>query len=129
MEETAKRYNLTENLFPENVDEERLRQAFEESDVLVPSIAKRGLWIVQIGKHMVFRYKYQPAQRRAICRAKSTYSTVPPNDVKALADAMRWMVDHEEERIEMGRRARNRVKEYYRMDDMLDKVLNIYTNL
>lgn len=135
LEETAKRYNLTEKIcFLGNVDEERLRQAFEESDVLVlPSIAKsEAFGLVQIeamsyGKPVI--NTNLPSGVPYVSLNQITGLTVPPNDVKALADAMRWMVDHEEERIEMGRRARNRVKEYYRMDDMLDKVLNIYTNL
>ncbi|NLL68050.1 MAG: glycosyltransferase, partial [Clostridiaceae bacterium] len=52
--------------------------------------------------------------------------TVPPNDVQALADAMRWMVENNKDRIEMGKKARERVKEFYRMDDMLNRVLEIY---
>lgn len=132
LEETAKRYNLTEKIcFLGNVDEERLRQAFEESDVLVlPSIAKsEAFGLVQIeamsyGKPVI--NTNLPSGVPYVSLNQITGLTVPPNDVQALADAMKWMVEHDKERNEMGRRARNRVKECFRMDDMLDKVLKIY---
>lgn len=129
LENEAVKYNMTSKVhFLGNVEEERLFNAFEECDVFIlPSIAKsEAFGLVQIeamayGKPVI--NTNLPSGVPYVSLDHVTGLTVPPNDVQALADAIRWMVDHEEERIEMGKRARTRVKECYRMDDMLSKVL------
>ena len=113
------------------VKEEEICKAYEDCDVLVlPSTEKsEAFGLVQI-EAMTFG---KPVINTNLSSGVPYVSldgvtglTVPPNDVQALADAMKWMVEHDKERNEMGRRARNRVKECFRMDDMLDKVLKIY---
>lgn len=135
LEEKVRQYGMTEKVhFLGNVNEERLHRAFEECDVLVlPSTAKsEAFGLVQIeamsyGKPVI--NTNLPSGVPYVSLNVITGITVPPNDVQALADAMNWMVEHNEERIEMGKRARKRVKDLYRMDDMLDKVLKIYNQL
>lgn len=134
LENEAVKYNMTSKVhFLGNVEEERLFNAFEECDVFIlPSIAKsEAFGLVQIeamayGKPVI--NTNLPSGVPYVSLDHVTGLTVPPNDVQALADAIRWMVDHEEERIEMGKRARDRVKEYYRMDDMLKKVMVVYSD-
>ncbi len=117
--------------FLSNVDKEKLNHAFKECDVFIlPSIMKsEAFGLVQIeamayGKPVI--NTNLPSGVPYVSLDHETGLTVPPNNVQALADAMTWMVEHEEERLEMGRKARIRVKEHYRMDDMLQKVLDVY---
>jgi glycosyltransferase involved in cell wall biosynthesis len=132
IEEKVRQYNMTEKVhLIGKVKEEEICKAYEDCDVLVlPSTEKsEAFGLVQI-EAMTFG---KPVINTNLSSGVPYVSldgvtglTVPPNDVQALADAMKWMVEHDKERNEMGRRARNRVKECFRMDDMLDKVLKIY---
>lgn len=114
-----------------NLDDNELHKAYGECDIFVlPSIVKsEAFGLVQIeamayGKPVINTNLSSGVPYVSLDH--ETGLTVPPNDVQALADAIQWMVDHEEERIEMGRKARKRVEEHYRMVDMLDKILKIY---
>ncbi len=133
-EETAKLGILDKVRFCGNLDEDELNIAFQECDVFVlPSILKsEAFGLVQIeamayGKPVI--NTSLPSGVPYVSLDKVTGLTVPPDDVQALADAIQWMVDHEEERIEMGKKARERVKEYFQMDTMLDKILKLYRNI
>lgn len=114
-----------------NVDEQQLSKAFETCDFFVlPSVVKsEAFGIVQIeamayGKPVI--NTSLPSGVPYVSIDHITGLTVHPENVQALADAMQWLVDHEEERKVMGERARERVKEFYQMDKMLDRVLEIY---
>jgi len=132
LKEEAKEHGIADKVhFHRNVREEQLNQAFEKCDVFIlPSIAKsEAFGIVQIeamayGKPII--NTNLPSGVPYVSLDQITGLTVPPNDVQALADAMKWMVEHEEERIEMGRKARERVKECFQMEDMLKRVLEVY---
>ncbi|HBU27644.1 TPA: glycosyl transferase, partial [Candidatus Uhrbacteria bacterium] len=50
---------------------------------------------------------------RRVVADKQTGLLVPPKDVGALATAIVWMLDHKAEREEMGRRARERVEQFF----------------
>lgn len=50
---------------------------------------------------------------------------VPPEDPRALADAMRWMVEHPAERAEMGQRGRERARQFD-VHLIADQLLAIY---
>ena len=52
--------------------------------------------------------------------------TVEPGNVKELTEAMNWMVEHREERLDMGKRARMRVEQEYTVEKMLEKVQTLY---
>jgi rhamnosyl/mannosyltransferase len=114
-----------------SVDDEQLSQAFADCDVFVlPSVLKsEAFGLVQIeamayGKPVI--NTNLPSGVPYVSINGLTGLTVPPSDSKALSTAMQWMVDHEIERLEMGRKARERVEEYYRMEEMLKSVLNVY---
>lgn len=117
--------------FRGNLNEDELVKAFEECDVFVlPSIVKsEAFGLVQIeamayGKPVI--NTNLPSGVPYVSIDQITGLTVPPNDVQAMAGAIRWMVENEEKRIEMGRKARERVKECYQMESMLDKILKLY---
>ncbi|WFR56323.1 glycosyltransferase [Anaerocolumna sp. AGMB13025] len=117
-----------------NIGDNELNKAFEECDVFVlPSILKsEAFGLVQIeamayGKPVI--NTNLPSGVPYVSIDHVTGLTVPPNDVQALADAIQWMALHEEERIEMGRKARERMKECFQMESMLKNVLKLYQNL
>lgn len=113
------------------VDEEELSNAYEDCDIFVlPSIEKsEAFGLVQIeamsyGKPVI--NTNLPSGVPYVSLNGITGLTVEPNDVQALREAMKWMIDHKEERVEMGRKARERVKEHFLLNDMLHKVVEIY---
>ena len=55
--------------------------------------------------------------------------TVKAGDAEALAKAMEWMMDHPQERIQMGKAARERVENEYTMDVMLGRIMGLYKRL
>lgn len=54
--------------------------------------------------------------------------TVEPGDVDELAKAMKWMIEHEKERVCMGIEARKRVAENYTIHNMLQNLLELYNS-
>jgi glycosyltransferase involved in cell wall biosynthesis len=132
LKEMAVEYGLTDKVhFLGSVSDEILCKAFEECDVFVlPSIYKsEAFGIVQIeamayGKPVI--NTRLPGGVPYVSLNGITGLTVEPSDIEALTNAMQWMVDHPKERESMGMRARERVKEHFTEEDMLDKVLEIY---
>lgn len=132
---------LAENLgikekvtFLGGVEEEELYRQFAACDVFVlPSIVRsEAFGLVQIeamafGKPVI--NTNLPSGVPYVSLDKITGLTVPPSDENALAEAMQWMVDHEEERTEMGRKARQRMKDEYREEVMLERVNRLYDDL
>jgi rhamnosyl/mannosyltransferase len=114
-----------------SVDDESLSKAFEECDVFVlPSVLKsEAFGLVQIeamayGKPVI--NTNLPSGVPYVSIEGLTGLTVEPNNAKALANAMQWMVDHKDERNEMGHRARQRVTECYRIENMLEAIRKVY---
>jgi glycosyltransferase involved in cell wall biosynthesis len=54
---------------------------------------------------------------------------VPPKDSKALAEAIRWMVDHPAEAKAMGRKGRERVERLFSAQRMADEHMSLYESL
>lgn len=135
LKELAKSYHIEDKVrFCGEVAEEELYSHLEACDVFVlPSIVRsEAFGLVQIeamafGKPVI--NTNLPSGVPYVSLDKITGLTVPPEDVPALAEAMQWLVDHEEERSEMGIRARKRMKEEYRMETMLERVLKVYESL
>jgi rhamnosyl/mannosyltransferase len=135
LKELVKKYNIEEKVkFCGEVTEEELYKHLEDCDVFVlPSIVRsEAFGLVQIeamayGKPVI--NTNLPSGVPYVSLDKITGLTVPPEDVQSLSRAMQWMVDHEEERKEMGLRARKRMKEEYKMDIMLERVLKVYESL
>lgn len=131
----TKRLGITNKVhFVGKVTEEELCKQYEECDVFVlPSVARSEAFaIVQI-EAMAFG---KPVINTRLASGvpyvsvdKETGLTVEPGNVQELADAMRWMVENEEERLKMGDRARNKMKEEYRLPDMLEKVYGLYQRM
>lgn len=132
LKELAKSYDIDGRVrFCGEASEEELYKHLEECDVLVlPSIARsEAFGLVQIeamafGKPVI--NTNLPSGVPYVSLDKITGLTVPPEDVQALAKAMQWLVDHDEERVAMGIRARKRMKEEYRLETMLERVLKVY---
>lgn len=116
-----------------DVKEEKLIEEFKRCDVFVlPSVARsEAFGIVQIeamafGKPVI--NTNLPSGVPYVSINGKTGITVEPGNVKELVYAMNWMVKNRTERLEMGRRARIRMKKNYKMDDMLKKVQKIYVS-
>lgn len=116
------------------VSEEELYLQFSMCDVFVlPSIVRsEAFGLVQIeamafGKPVI--NTDLPSGVPYVSLHKITGLTVPPSNIQALADAMQWMAEHEEERKRMGEQARKRMKEEYRMETMLARVAELYRAL
>lgn len=128
----AKELGITDKVhFLGNASVEQLNNAFAECDVFVlPSVLKsEAFGLVQIeamsyGKPVI--NTNLPSGVPYVSLDHITGLTVTPNDVQALTKAMQWMVDHEDERIEMGKKAKERVKECFQIENMLKNVLEIY---
>ncbi|WP_310603770.1 glycosyltransferase [Anaerosporobacter sp.] len=135
LKDLAKSYHIEDKVdFCGEVAEEELYEHLKSCDVFVlPSIVRsEAFGLVQIeamafGKPVI--NTNLPSGVPYVSLDKITGLTVPPEDVQALAKAMQWLVDHEEERNEMGRMARKRMKEEYRMETMLERVFEVYETL
>lgn len=125
-------YNIQDRVqFLGNIKEEELVEYFKFCDVFVlPSIVRsEAFGLVQIeamvyGKPVI--NTNLPSGVPYVSLNHITGLTVPPGNKKALARAMNWMVEHKEERLKMGERARQRVKMEYEMDTMLKRILDLY---
>jgi rhamnosyl/mannosyltransferase len=60
---------------------------------------------------------------------EQTGLTVPPGDADALAAAMQRLIDNDDERIQMGLKAKERAMQYFTMDKMLDNVYKLYQDM
>ncbi len=132
LKQQAKEYGIEDRVhFLGAVDDEKLSSEFAECDVFVlPSIAKsEAFGLVQIeamayGKPVI--NTNLPSGVPYVSRDGITGLTVQPGDADTLAQAMQWMVEHETERLEMGVKARERVKECYCMENMINGILKVY---
>ncbi len=55
--------------------------------------------------------------------------TVPPGDSSALAEAIKRLVENEEERVRFGLKAKERVEKFYSMEIVSERVLSLYRRL
>ena len=108
------------------ISEEQLYQEFAKCDVFVlPSIAKsEAFGLVQIeamsfGKPII--NTNLPSGVPYVSIHGETGITIPPENREELTKAMQWMVEHKEERLQMGKKARERMKAEYRLETMLER--------
>ena len=133
LQQLVKQYGLEEKVqFLGNISEEQLREQYKACDVFVlPSIVRsEAFGLVQIeamsyGKPVI--NTSLPSGVPYVSVHMETGLTVKPKSVKELAKAMNWMVEHKEERLEMGKRARERVEQEYTVEKMLEQVEMVYT--
>lgn len=136
MEEELKQlvaqYGLQEKVeFLGNVTEEQLREEYKKCDVFVlPSIVRsEAFGLVQIeamsyGKPVI--NTNLPSGVPYVSPHMETGLTVEPENVEELFRAMKWMVENKEQRLEMGRKARERVEQEYTVEKMLSTVEVVY---
>ncbi len=128
----AEDYGLGDRVtFLGKVSEDELCCQYKNCDVFVlPSVVKsEAFGLVQIeamsfGKPVI--NTALPSGVPYVSIDGVTGLTVPVENPDALADAMQWMVEHEEERLEMGKRARMRVEEKYRFNMMIQSIKKVY---
>lgn len=120
--------------FTGKLTEEELCKQYADCDVFVlPSVARsEAFGLVQIeamafGKPVI--NTNLPSGVPYVSLDGETGLTVEPGSVDELAEAMQWMVDHKEERLQMGERARERMKAEYRLEDMTARTLALYKEL
>ena len=131
----AEQEGLMDNIcFLGKVSDKELEHEIEKCDIFVfPSVANsEAFGLVQLetmayGKPVI--NTSLPTGVPWVSLHGETGITVPPGDVQALADAILWMWEHPEERTEMGRKARKRVKEEFCQEQMLDRIVNLYRRL
>lgn len=54
---------------------------------------------------------------------------IPPDKPQELEEAIRWMLDHPEERRRMGERGRKRVKDHFVIEDTVASIMDYYKGL
>ena len=116
------------------MSEEELYKQYAKCDVFVlPSIARsEAFGLVQIeamafGKPVI--NTNLPSGVPYVSIHEETGLTVEPGSVDKLAEAMQRLADNKEERLQMGERARIRMKAQYRLNDMTARVLELYREL
>ncbi|GHV93393.1 hypothetical protein AGMMS50268_38960 [Spirochaetia bacterium] len=114
-----------------SVSEEEKHRQLQMCDVFIlPSIEKsEAFGIVQIeamayGKPVINTNLMSGVPDVSI--HNETGLTVEPNDIDALAKAIKWFVQHPNERKTMGLNARKRVEEYFTYEREMDGILKVY---
>lgn len=120
--------------FVGSLPEEELCRQYAECDVFVlPSVARsEAFGLVQIeamafGKPVI--NTNLPSGVPYVSIHGKTGLTVEPGSVEQLTEAIQWMVDHKEERLQMGERARERMKAEYQLESMTTRTLELYKEL
>lgn len=135
LKQKAKELDIEERItFTGKMTEEELCKQYADCDVFVlPSIARsEAFGIVQIeamafGKSVI--NTKLPSGVPYVSIHGETGLTVEPCNADKLAEAMQRLADNKEERLQMGERARTRMKAQYRLNDMIARVLELYKDL
>ena len=120
--------------FVGKVSDIEVREYLKKCDVLVlPSVARsEAFGLVQIeamsyGKPVINTNLMSGVPYVSI--NKQTGITVEPNNIEELANALQYMVDHEDERARMGENARERVSSCYSEETMIESLLDLYQDI
>lgn len=139
MEEELKNLAIRKNIFhlikfTGTITEEQLYQEFEKCDVFVlPSIARsEAFGLVQI-EAMAFGKPVINTRLKSgvpyVSLDQVTGLTVTPGDIKELKEAMYYMETHPIERQKMGQMGRQRMKQEYSEEKMLERLKNFYKEI
>lgn len=131
----TKELGLSERIcFHTGVDDDGLIRFFQRCDVFVlPSLFRsEAFGLVQIeamafGKPVI--NTKLPSGVPYVSLHGETGLTVEPGQAGELADAMLYLAEHPEERIQMGVKARERMEQQFRIDTMLGNVRDLYAEL
>ena len=116
------------------VSDETLRQCYQEADVFVLPSTERSeaFGLVQL-EAMAYGLPVINTNLKSGVPEVSVHGqtglTVEPEDVQGLAEAVKWMQEHREERLKMAENARKRVEENYTEKVMLEKLMEVYQDL
>lgn len=132
LKQIVKKYGLEKKVeFLGNINEKELQEQYKACDALVlPSIVRsEAFGLVQIeamayGKPVI--NTNLPSGVPYVSQHLKTGLTVKPGNVNELEKAMNWLVEHKEERLVLGKRARERVEQEYTVEKMLERVEKIY---
>lgn len=120
--------------FHTDVDDEELIRYFQRCDVFVlPSLFRsEAFGLVQIeamafGKPVI--NTKLPSGVPYVSLHGETGLTVEPGQAGELADAMLYLAQNPDKRLQMGVKARERMEKQFRMDTMLERVRDLYMEL
>ncbi len=121
-------------VFAGNVSDEELGRYFEEADVFVlPSIERSEAFALVQMEAMAYGIPVintnLPSGVPEVSLHGETGLTVEPNNVIELAEAMEWMIKEDEERVNMGIRARKRVEDVYTQKTFIKNIMRVYRKL
>lgn len=116
------------------VDDETLQRCYETADVFVlPSVARsEAFGIVQLeamANGIPIINTDLPTGVPWVSQDGETGITVPPGDVEALREAIQQMKNHPEKRRQLGKAARERVKNQFTTESMIEGVDSVYLEL
>lgn len=116
------------------VTNEQLRQCYRKADVFVLPSTQRSeaFGLVQL-EAMAYGLPVVNTNLKSgvpeVSIHKETGLTVEPENSVQLAEALEWLAEHQEERIQMGKRARKRVENNYSESAFFSGLMNEYEKL
>jgi glycosyltransferase involved in cell wall biosynthesis len=137
LKETAKQYGLTNITFRDSVPKRSLYTLAQEADAFVALVRDSVLYKHGISFNKFFDYL---AMARPVLMASSARNnpvgeagaalTVPPDDPKALAEAVFELCSYSlEKRSDMGMRGRSYVEEHYSFEKLAKKLEVVFTDV
>lgn len=121
-------------LFLGKVSDEQLKQCYRQADVFVLPSTQRSeaFGLVQL-EAMAYGLPVVNTNLKSGVPEVSIHGetglTVPPEDPVQLAEALKWMEEHPQERTEMGKRARKRVETHYSEKALFSGLIKEYEEL
>lgn len=120
--------------FTGRISDDEIKYYFEQSDVFVlPSIERSEAFALVQLEAMAYGIPVintnLPSGVPEVSLHMETGLTVEPGDERGLAEAMKWMAEHKEERLGMGMKARKRVEEMYTEERMIKNLSEIYEKI
>lgn len=116
------------------VSDQKLRQCYEKTDLFVLPSTERSetFGLVQL-EAMAYGIPVINTNLKSgvpeVSLHKKTGLTVEPGSASQLAAAIRWILAHPQQRLELGMQARKRVEENFTEEVMMNRVLGIYKEL
>ena len=135
LEEQAKDLGIAGNVvFLGRVDDERLKELLYDCDMFVlPSVANsEAFGIVQIEAMACSKPVINTSLSTGVPYVslhEQAGLTVPPGDARALGEAIQRLIDNDDERIQMGAKARKRVEECFTLKSMIESVYGLYQKI